>query len=445
MAQMNAKGYDVRENGMKKRERRRSNSGGGGGSFKFNVAAPEFVPTLAAPAPITGLFYPYFQSIDGTNGSWIYVADQEIAFPLIQPKSIDKLGSLGLAQTMQQQKVKEIVISDEIKHKIIKQAEYMFSDMSMLANETLAKHVNKDPEGFDRSTALCVGRCDTSVPLFLVFFSFVFLNVMAVSTVPINFVSTLKKLKSLNVNNQMVAHALKSSSKLVVSSDGKKVRRKHLFTEKEKEELQLRTVIAENLPDDHSHQKIEKMFNVVGSIKSIRICQPQEHNSSRSNKGDIVVSHKLHALVEYENAETAEKAAEKLNDEGNWRKGMRVRLMLKRSGNNMQPKSVLKNRKSDFDACLDDDMPAHHVSDEASRHNTSEADSDDNSGKKSWSRNRGKPKHRHLQSTRSLPTPSSHSTGSCPGQPIKGPRMPDGTRGFTMGRGKPLVLQVQSS
>ncbi|KAL6502511.1 hypothetical protein OROHE_024516 [Orobanche hederae] len=380
MAQMNAKGYDVRENGMKKRERRRSNSGGGGGSFKFNVSAPEFVPTLAAPAPITGLFYPYFQSIDGTNGSWIYVADQEIAFPLIQPKSIDKLGSLGLAQTMQQQKVKEIVISDEIKHKIIKQAEYMFSDMSMLANETLAKHVNKDPEGFV------------------------------------------------------------SSSKLVVSSDGKKVRRKHLFTEREKEELQLRTVIAENLPDDHSHQKIEKMFNVVGSIKSIRICQPQEHNSSRSNKGDIVVSHKLHALVEYENAETAEKAAEKLNDEGNWRKGMRVRLMLKRS-----PKSVLKNRKSDFDACLDDDMPAHHVSDEASRHNTSEAESDDNSGKKSWSRNRGKPKHRHLQSTRSLPTPSSHSTGSCPGQPIKGPRMPDGTRGFTMGRGKPLVLQVQSS
>lgn len=89
---------------------------------------------------------------------------------------------------------------------------------------------------------------------------------------------------------------------------------------------QLRTVIAENLPDDHSHQKIEKMFNVVGrwehfffslinlvsiykisiwvlteyafmwlifSIKAIRICQPQEHNSSRSAKGDIVFSNKV--------------------------------------------------------------------------------------------------------------------------------------------------------
>lgn len=81
------------------------------------------------------------------------------------------------------------------------------------------------------------------------------------------------------------------------------------------------------------------------SIKSIRICQPQEHNSSRSSKGDIVISNKvrelfevltnaimilapivfvygvffllalkLHALVEYENAETAERAVCFLSD-----------------------------------------------------------------------------------------------------------------------------------
>ncbi|KAK6121395.1 hypothetical protein DH2020_044859 [Rehmannia glutinosa] len=411
MAQMNERDYDTREYDVRRNDRRSSS-----GSFKFNVAAPEFVPTLAqtlAPAPITGFFYPCFQSIDGTSGSWIYVADQEIAIPFVQSKPINE--KMGSAQTpQQQQQAKEIVISDELKHKIIKQAEYMFSDMSMLANETLVKHVSKDPEGF----------------------------------VPINFVSTLKKLKSLNVNNLMVAQALRFSSKLVVSNDGKKVRRKHPFTEKEKEELQLRTVIAENLPDDHSHQKIEKMFNVVGSIKSIRICQPQEHNSSRSNKSDIVVSNKLHALVEYENPETAEKAAEKLNDEGNWRKGMRVRLMLKRSGN-LQPKSVLKSRKSDFDACLDDDRPTHQASEDVSRLNTSDfVQSDENSAgsKKSWIRNRGKPKHRpQLQGARSLPTPSSHLFGSCPGQPMKGPRMPDGTRGFTMGRGKPIAIPVQSS
>ncbi|XP_042068414.1 la-related protein 6C-like isoform X2 [Salvia splendens] len=290
---------------------------------------------------------------------------------------------------------KEAALSEELKQKIIKQAEFMFSDMSMLANETLVKHVNKDPEGY----------------------------------VPINFVSTLKKLKSLNVNNQMVAQAIRFSTKLIVSSDAKKVKRKHPFTEKEKEELQLRTVIAENLPDDHSHQKIEKMFNVVGNIKSIRICQPQEHSSSRSSKGDIVISNKLHALVEYENPETAERAAEKLNDERNWRKGMRVRVMLKRS-----PKSVLKCRKSEFDVSFEDE-------DSSSRLSNSETEADENGAslKRSWSKNRGKGKQPLLQATRSLPATSSHFGNNFP---AKGPRMPDGTRGFTMGRGKPLAIQV---
>lgn len=82
----------------------------------------------------------------------------------------------------------------------------------------------------------------------------------------------------------------------VVSVDGKKVKRKHPFTEKEKEDLQVkqrygifvlmdylkissdcsimqsafllflqsRTVVAENLPDDHSHQNLQKIFSVVG-------------------------------------------------------------------------------------------------------------------------------------------------------------------------------------
>ncbi|KAL8553317.1 hypothetical protein ACS0TY_001839 [Phlomoides rotata] len=406
MAQMSEQDFDGRGEDEKERERRRT----GSGSFKFNVAAAEFVPTLAshtipaAPAqlPITGYLYPCFQSIDGTSGSWIYVSDQEITLPLVQTKHNANVGTTHPHQP------KDVALSDELKHKIIKQAEYMFSDMSMLANETLVKHMNKDPEGY----------------------------------VPINFVSTLKKLKSLNVTNQMVAQALRSSTKLNVSNDAKKVRRKQPFTEKEKEELQLRTVIAENLPDDHSHQKIEKMFNVVGSIKSIRICQPQEHNSSRSSMGDVVISNKLHALVEYENPETAEKAAEKLNDERNWRKGMRVRVMLKRS-----PKSVLmKNRKSEFDVCLDDDGPSHH--DDASRLSNSETEADENPGalKRSWSKNRGKAKQRpQLQSTRSLPTPSSHNNTSFIGQPVKGPRMPDGTRGFTMGRGKPLAIPVHSS
>lgn len=83
----------------------------------------------------------------------------------------------------------------------------MFSDMSMLANETLVKHVNKDPEGYGQNLEKhSLKSCFIQILMCLVL---IFL------AVPINFVSTLKKLKSLNVNNQMVAQALRSSSKLV--------------------------------------------------------------------------------------------------------------------------------------------------------------------------------------------------------------------------------------
>ncbi|XP_051146939.1 la-related protein 6C isoform X2 [Andrographis paniculata] len=371
------------------------NGSGGGWGFKFNAAAPEFVPRshshVQPHLPLSGYFYPQcFQCLDGINGNWIYYADQQASVPLVGSKVAPPLNHPA----------KENVLTEDLKQKIVKQAEYMFSDISLLANESIAKHVSKDPEGF----------------------------------VPINFVTTAKKLKSLNVSNPMVAQALQSSSNLVVSSDGKKVRRKHPLTDKDKEDLMLRSVIVENLPDDHSHHNIEKLFNVVGSIKSIRICQPQEPNSSRSSKGDLVVSNKLHALIEYETPEAAEKAAETLNDERNWRKGMRVRVMLKRS-----PKSVLRSRKSDFDVCSDDEEGTPCLSQEdASPTNSAEVDENSCALKKSWSKNRAKPKHRpHIINSTST-TPNSSL-------PTKGPRMPDGTRGFAMGRGKPLCVQVQSS
>lgn len=388
-----------------------------GGTFRFNAAAPEFVPrSQATEVSMMGYFLPCLPYIDGNNGgSWVYVAagQETCNMPMVSDQKPNvKAAAAAVAGALPQHREKENAISNELKQKIIKQVEYQFSDMSLLANESFVKHVNKDPEGF----------------------------------VPMNIISSTKKLKSLNVSHQIMAEALRSSSKLIVSHDGKKVKRKHLFTEKEKEELQLRTVIAENLPDDHSHQNIEKIFNVVGSIKAIRVCQPQDPNTSRSSKGDIVISNKLHALVEYENHRTAEKAAEKLNDERNWREGMRVRVMLRRS-----PKSVLKNRKSEFEGYLDhDEGSISHDEESSSRANVSEsfeAEESSAGSKKTWAKNRAKtkPARNQLQTARSLPTTISSPSCSFLGeisarQNTKGPRMPDGTRGFTMGRGKPLSI-----
>ncbi|XP_019165814.1 PREDICTED: la-related protein 6C-like [Ipomoea nil] len=376
-------------------------------NFKLNVQAPEFVPRSITQMPVSGYFYPYFQYQD-----WIYVGDQDPT-PFYSNNQ-----NLSPPQTQQKNS-----LPDEVKQKIIKQVEYQLSDMSLLANENLAKQMSKDPEGY----------------------------------VPISAVASTKKIKSLLSSNttQVLAQALQSSTKLIVSSDGKKVKRKQPFTEKDKEELQSRTVVAENLPDDHSHHNIEKIFNVVGSVKTIRICHPQDPNSSRS-KGEYFISNKLHALIEFESPEIADKAVEKLNDERNWRKGLRVKLLLRRS-----PRSVLKTRKSEFEGCLEDDdqappvesAPEDSVSSPLHQLESTETNVEESSGggaaKKGWGKGRGKTRLRtQIHGGRGLLAASpqcSSSSSSASGQsesPMKqaskGPRMPDGTRGFTMGRGKPL-------
>ncbi|KAK7310232.1 hypothetical protein RJT34_07618 [Clitoria ternatea] len=59
---------------------------------------------------------------------------------------------------------------------------------------------------------------------------------------------------------------------------------------------------------------------------------------------------------------------EKLNDERNWRKGMRVRLLLR-----CLPKSVLKSRKSEFDGYLDDEeVLSSETAEDSSHPNNSE-------------------------------------------------------------------------
>ncbi|PPR85479.1 hypothetical protein GOBAR_AA35221 [Gossypium barbadense] len=256
-----------------------------------------------------------------------------------------------------------------------KQVEHQFSDMSLLANESLSRQISKDPEGY----------------------------------VPISFISSTKKINSLISNKLLLAKVLRSSSKLVVSDDGKKVKRKHPFTKKDKEEVQSRTVVVENLPEGHSHPNLDKIFNVVGSVKNIQICRPQESNSPRS-KTDFSTSNKV----------------EKLNDERNWRKGLR-------------PKPILKTRKSEFDAILNE---------KDFEHSFQSNNTEDNGvgSKKGDGRGRGKGRGRVQNHNRRGQLPTSpqpiNPTTQCEAsmkQTFKGPRIPDGTKGFTMGRGKPLT------
>ncbi|KAL2922445.1 La-related protein 6B [Bienertia sinuspersici] len=325
--------------------------------------------------------------------------------------------------------------------------EYYFSDVNLATTDHLIRFISKDPEGF----------------------------------VPISVVSSFKKIKALVASNAQLAAVLRNSTKLVVSEDGKKVRRLHPLTDME--ELQARIIVAENLPEDHCHQNLMKVFSTVGrqafysvgepflfcsSVKSIRTCQPQPSNNgaspaARPSKNDnMLYCSKLHAFVEYETTELAEKAISELNDEGDWRNGLRVRPLLKHGSKTAQT----RGKKSGSEC----ELPCEEEDASTSEHNQNEKQSEDLSGqpdvnnhdhgeeislekdsgqKKSRNRGRGKGRGRGHQNNRG------HHVGSPPinnavngehpiiaKQQPPGPRMPDGTRGFSMGRGRPVAVNT---
>uniref|UniRef100_A0A0E0LG34 HTH La-type RNA-binding domain-containing protein n=1 Tax=Oryza punctata TaxID=4537 RepID=A0A0E0LG34_ORYPU len=397
-------------------------------AFKFNVHAPEFVPAMSptaspmsAPAGSSSFYSPFSLHMQPAD-HWSFFHDHEPVF--FMPDF--KFAAAANAQP-------KPTSAADMPHKIVKQVEYQFSDINLVANEFLLKIMNKDSEGY----------------------------------VPLSVIASWKKIKSLGATNQMLVKALRTSTKLIVSDDGKKVRRRQPFTEKHKEELQSRMIIAENLPEDSSRNSLEKIFGVVGSVKNIKMCHPQEPSTARASKSDTLVSNKMHALVEYESSQQAEKAVEKLNDERNWRKGLRVRTVLRRS-----PKSVMRLKRTDFDHFVlnsDDDQQSPHShmssdlsptaaadfspSPEAPPHEEQQMNSQSKKG--GWARGRGKLQVTAPHSPQSapagsvghfdpasprhkLPASPRHKCPSSPRQPPPhGPRMPDGTRGFTMGRGKP--------
>ncbi|KAF9679275.1 hypothetical protein SADUNF_Sadunf07G0123000 [Salix dunnii] len=328
--------------------------------------------------------------------------------------------------------------NDEAVNKLLNQVEYYFSDLNLATTDHLMRFITKDPEGY----------------------------------VPISVVASFKKVKAAINSNSQLATILRNSTKLVVSDDGKKVRRQHPLTDSEVEELQSRIVVAENLPEDHCHQNLMKIFSAVGSVKTIRTCPPQTSggggsSASRSAKADgMHFSNKLHAFVEYETIEVAEKAVAELNDEGNWRSGLRVRLMLNHGSKSSQARGkkghdghgpseedeVSASEQISNEKCTEDLSQQH----DAHLHEHSGEDHvNDKEGAQRKGRNRGRGKGRgrgqyhnshHNNRGNHLGTSPSNNLviGEHPttAKQPPGPRMPDGTRGFAMGRGKTAAVNM---
>lgn len=259
----------------------------------------------------------------------------------------------------------------------------------------------------------------------------------------------------------------------------KKVKRRHPFTESDMQEFQPRIVVAENLPGDHSYQNLMKIFSAVGSVKTIRTCYPQTPNgpgpaTNRSAKLDMLFANKLHAFVEYETHEDAEKAILELNDEKNWRNGLRVRLL-----NTCMTKGSVKGKNGahEVDVNCEEDVSTSNQSNERQLDGSFQLSDvlpehlfDENSNVKEGPKSgkghghaRGRVRTYHQQNNNQHHNHNGSNYhqvinrgGTHPvsmplnKQPIKteqqlpvaskqplGPHMPDGTRGFALGRGRP--------
>ncbi|XP_020252931.1 la-related protein 6B-like isoform X2 [Asparagus officinalis] len=142
------------------------------------------------------------------------------------------------------------LLPDEIAKKIVNQVEFYFSDINLVTTELLRKFINIDRDGF----------------------------------VPISVVASFKKIRDLvtkyshnknSVTKHLLAYALQSSSQLVVSKNGQKVRRKHGINDLYVKELQSRIIVAEDFPPPMArYVHLMKFFCTAGRVKSIRTCYP---------------------------------------------------------------------------------------------------------------------------------------------------------------------------
>uniref|UniRef100_A0A175YNN9 HTH La-type RNA-binding domain-containing protein n=1 Tax=Daucus carota subsp. sativus TaxID=79200 RepID=A0A175YNN9_DAUCS len=437
-------------------------------SSRLNAKAAEFVPRSAEfvyhKAPGSG-YFPAQAHVRGNQRGFTqqyvpvvqYHQPQQAPQPLVQAVSAKKSAGDGT----------KTEITDEATQKLINQVEYYFSDVNLATTDHLMRFINKDPDGY----------------------------------VPLSVVFSFKKIKAFVSSTTQLAGILRNSTKLVVSEDGKKVRRLLPLTDSDMEELQSRIVIAENLPEDHCHQNLMKIFSAVGSVKSIRTCQPQPSNGGSSSGSKVAKADG----VNYYSSKVTE-----LNEEGTWRNGLKVRLLNKPAatsahvrGKKVGQGGELQRKEADT-STREEDPNEKHIEDPSQMYDGQSAQvneqkikalavvyypsgeikqggliavdgetneeqdgvfnaynyvwqgeehASEKEGGRGKGRGRGRGKgrgrpqhHNHNQNHRGNhvggsssvhPVNSEHPTVF---KPPPGPRMPDGTRGFSMGRGKPVVV-----
>jgi La-related protein 7 len=122
-------------------------------SFKFNVHAPEFVPmsptaaTSPMSAPAGGYYSPFLQMQAAPD--WSFLHDHEPVF-FMPDFAHAKFAAAAAASNSAGAKGGAGGGTTDVAQKIVKQVEYQFSDINLVANEFLLKIMNKDSEGYGK-------------------------------------------------------------------------------------------------------------------------------------------------------------------------------------------------------------------------------------------------------------------------------------------------------
>ncbi|CAI5535222.1 unnamed protein product [Closterium sp. Naga37s-1] len=364
--------------------------------------------------------------------------------------------------------------------------EFYFSDDNMPYDHHLLSMANHDPQGFVSLWYLAQFREVRSMlhP--------------SMSTAPGSIVTLLAD----------AIREASSSTTLVLSDDGMRVRRQQPFPFTDVDELQARTVVAHNLPPNLSLSAIEDIFKQAGRVRMVRLCTPQAsgHTASAvahvrvaaatapstaaaaaaapsnadapsaaaapaaadapsaaaaaapSAAADLVTgasnSHgeasscaKFHALIEFETVKEAHNAVETLNS-SDWRHGMHVKLFKKLT------KACSGDPLCDSCAAAPAASPTAHG--KKSRAGKGRGRGGEGGGNKHGAAGgaggaaAGRGGAGGVGSKGSAPGAAAAAAGGSGGgggssggggeavgsKPLPGPRGPDGSRGFSLGRGK---------
>jgi len=269
-----------------------------------------------------------------------------------------------------------------------------------------------------------------------------------------------------------LAGALRGSKGVEVSDSGEFIRRVAPLKDWMSAEAQARTVILDNIPEGQGDEGyVRGLCEPVGAVRCARLGGlPSDAEPPRPHEGPagrvFNFSTGFHALVEFEEEASALEAPKALTDKSNWRSGLRVRLLVDRKADKMYQRSDDAterakaagggDKKETGDAtaqtCEANEGPAFQKPGRKGRKKKDYA---------SWAAatptfrnqaiaNQGGGADGEGGATRGV---SGEVPAASQGLPVLGtaggaagrgggrrqPRMPDGTRGFAAGRGRPLA------